>query len=159
MAVKKITSVMKKLVQHVSRYGIKGTVIKAMNKLPSFYLTNLQVVRVEITNHCNLCCKICDRKALFQKRRPEHMSMEMFTGIIDEVARLKVPNLLMNFYGESMMHPKFFEMLDYVTKKKLYPSIITNGMKLTDENIDKLLNSCMDRIEISFHGAPVPFQC
>lgn len=107
---------------------------------------------VEITSKCNLKCKMCPRNAL---KRPEmHMDFSLFKKAIDEMSKYKINGLWLYNLGESLLHPNFFEMLDYVSQyENLHPLwLSTNGILLTKQNSLKLLNSKLDYLNFSLNA-------
>jgi MoaA/NifB/PqqE/SkfB family radical SAM enzyme len=73
---------------------------------------------------------------------------DYFKNIVDEC----VPNsthIRMSGYGEPLLHPKFFDLLEYGKLKGAKLSLITNGSLLNETKIKRLLDIEIDSIEIS----------
>lgn len=72
--------------------------------------------------------------------------------IIDEIAG-KVPALRLSLRGESTLHPKFIECIEYAKARGIKEvSFLTNGSKLNDEFIEKIVSAGADWITISIDG-------
>lgn len=108
---------------------------------------------LEITNNCNLNCKMCARS--FMKRKKGFMPYTLFKKIIDEIAE-KQPYAYLHYYGigESLLDPGLFRKLDYANKKRLNNSILfTNGQLLLDnDNYKRLLYSGLASIGVDLDG-------
>ncbi len=55
-------------------------------------------------------------------------------------------------YGEPMMHPRFFDFVDALKERGHVLDTITNGTLLTDENVERLVESKFDQVSISIDG-------
>jgi Predicted Fe-S oxidoreductases len=51
--------------------------------------------------------------------------------------------------GEPFLNPEIFNMITYAKSKRMIVEVITNGSFLSPENIDKILETGLDRITIS----------
>ncbi len=109
-------------------------------------------ILMELTNRCNLLCIMCPRNSLI--RETVDLDFNLFQKLIDEISKYEIQRLWLYNIGESMLHPRFFEMLEYVNK---YPSIhplwlSTNGNLLDELNAKKLLNSGLDFLNLSLNA-------
>jgi radical SAM protein with 4Fe4S-binding SPASM domain len=75
---------------------------------------------------------------------------EMFYKIVDE-AKNHLPVCVVFFFrGESLLHPNIIDFISYAKKSGLSPlQIASNGLELTDEMADKLIQSGLDFISFS----------
>jgi radical SAM protein with 4Fe4S-binding SPASM domain len=98
-------------------------------------------LNLEVTNFCNLACPMCARTTSMS-RATKHMDLELFKKIIDDVVAWEGggPHVKMHQFGEAFMHPKFFEMIDYVTNSGVRCSFSSNGTLLNEKNIEKILS-------------------
>ncbi len=123
---------------------IKST-INNSNHFPSAIL-------LEITNRCNLLCNMCPRNQM--AREELDIDINIFKKVVDEISHHPIAGLWLYNIGESMLHPQFFEMLNYLKK---YPMIhplwlSSNGVELTQQNTEKLLHSPLDFLNISLNA-------
>lgn len=109
-------------------------------------------VHIELTNMCNLHCKICYARNM--KRSRGFMGLELYKKIIDELSVYSKINLAPFLHGESFLHPNFLEMIKYAKKKGIETiAIDTNGTFLSKLSVEEILNCGIDSISISMHGA------
>lgn len=110
------------------------------------------VLRVEITNRCNMNCIMCEREAL--KRNPINMDFNLFRKIIDDAAKSGIRLLGLNRFGEPTMHPQLVEMADYAKKQGIrHISMTTNASLLSDGLAKALVSSrAVDEIVCSVDG-------
>jgi MoaA/NifB/PqqE/SkfB family radical SAM enzyme len=105
------------------------------------------VVIAEVSSYCNLVCMGCPYKDL--SREHGFMDFDLFRKVVDEVAPYGVRSWF-HFMGEPLMHPRIFDMIDYAVDAGLgYFGLSTNGLLLDDHNIERLLDSGLQRLEIS----------
>jgi radical SAM protein with 4Fe4S-binding SPASM domain len=79
------------------------------------------------------------------------MHFELFTRLIDQFTGLK--HLHLQGLGEPMMHPRFFEMVDYAKKRRVVVTTNTNLTLLNVRRADQCITSGLDEIHISIDGA------
>jgi len=85
------------------------------------------------------------------------MSWQLFTKVIDELAvyseeSQRMIALCMNYGGESMLHPRYEDMLRYAfNKNRFCLRAITNGVLLTHE-IAMTLLECNVSVTVSIHN-------
>ncbi len=132
-----------------SLWGIKPELITADYARKFFYLVPKvpRQVNIEVTNKCNLNCKMCKRREL---KIPETgIELKKFKEIIDKLPSL-VQEISFGSYGESFIHPDIYEMIRYVKLKGKIVSITTNGFVFIDKNQrEKLLETGMDNLRVS----------
>ncbi len=108
-----------------------------------------QEVVIELTNHCNLACKMCPQKKM--KRQKGFMDNELFRKIIDEISG-KTELVYLHGTGESLLHKKLFEYSKYAKSKGLYTCLSTNGMLMNSDLSKQLLNCGLDFLIIAIDG-------
>jgi radical SAM protein with 4Fe4S-binding SPASM domain len=104
------------------------------------------VLQIETSSFCNLVCLGCPQKDITRPRG--FMEPELFRKIVDEIANYKV-RVWLHYMGEPLMHPKIFELIEYATGKLEYFGMSSNAMLLTEDKIEKILDSGLIRFEIS----------
>jgi len=112
------------------------------------------LVDVELASVCNLKCPMCYTitDKFKEKVNAKLMNFELFKKIIDEIAG-KVPALRLSLRGESTLHPKFIECIEYAKSKGIKEvSTLTNGSKLTVSYFDSIVKAGIDWITISVDG-------
>ncbi len=127
----------------VFSYAVKRvTGISAVPSLPP-------AISVELSSICNLACPECVTGAGLLRRENAFISYDLATRIAGEL-RGHVLSAWLNFQGEPMMHPRFFELVELFAEMK--PVISTNGHFLGEEACLKLASSSLRKIIISYDG-------
>jgi len=115
---------------------------------------------IEISDHCNLRCRMCEQSGELEWHRDKtkvhpqpraFMSFELWKKIIDDFVKMGVKfNEIDPFWmGESLINPDFPKMMDYLKqvneKYELFYAfkLHTNALNLTKENSEAILNCCM----------------
>jgi len=106
-------------------------------------------VWVEPTNRCNIKCVMCPNPEI-PKGDLGFMDMDLYKNIIDQVQDYAAAIELL-FAGESLLHKKIFDMIEYAKSKGIQVVTSTNGT-LLGKRKDDLLNSGLDRLNIAFDG-------
>ena len=108
------------------------------------------VINIEPTNACNLNCYLCPRST--GVRKVGYMDFGLFKNIIDECKSYKRLKMI-NFHkdGESLLHPKIFEMIRYADEANVADvlHINTNGLPLEEKDFETFLLSGIDDVTIS----------
>lgn len=112
------------------------------------------LVDIELASVCNLKCPMCYTISdeFKQKVNTKFMDFDLFKKIIDEIAK-DVPAIRLSLRGESTLHPKFIESINYAKEKGIKEiSFLTNGSKLTRDYFIKIMEAGATWITISFDG-------
>ena len=109
-----------------------------------------RVILVATASPCNARCPHCPcaTMPILRKTEDPFVRLEYFKKMIDEASHYDT-NLRLSGYGEPLLHPNFFEVVEYASKKKVNFSLITNGSLFTDEKIKRIIELDVDSIEIS----------
>ncbi len=84
-----------------------------------------KTLQLFITSNCNFKCKTC----FGGFSRGNNMSFEVFCGAVDEAKTAGY--LYITFTGgEPALHPEFEKMVEYVSKKGMFFSFVSNGSLL-----------------------------
>ena len=113
------------------------------------YCAKLNAYNVEITNACNLRCKMCPVNR-GMKRKTQYMDFSLFKEIVDK--NRGVEFVLPFQWGEPLLHKDFLKMVKYATSKGIRVMFTTNGTMLNDDICRKIAESGAERITISFDG-------
>lgn len=110
-------------------------------------------VLVEATAFCNINCMQCANSNLTRKKG--FVDIKLYKKIVDEVAKENPEaNFWLAFYGEPLLLKyKLYYMIQYAKKRGLKNTFVnTNGMLLTDEMSELLLEAGLDHIIIGIDG-------
>ena len=106
---------------------------------------------VELTTACNLDCAMCPRHAFTEPGG--EMTLATFRRVVEQCADF--PTLAtLNFsgYGEPMAHPLFVEFLALAKGARFTVEVVTNGLLLTPDLAERLLELRLDKLIVSVDG-------
>lgn len=107
---------------------------------------------IEPNLYCNLQCPACPTGLRLGLRPTVAIEEEVFKSTIDEIGDY-VFQLYMYNWGEPLLHKRTPEMIAYAKKKDISILLSTNlSIKLTDDYIDRLVLSGLDRMIVSLDG-------
>lgn len=109
------------------------------------------MVDVELTNHCNFSCRMCETGAKTSPRAKGFMPDELFAKIIREMEGRKT-SLRFIRWGEPTLHKSFPEFFLAAKKAGLPVQLITNGSLLDESLMTTLVDNELDAIKFSFQG-------
>jgi radical SAM protein with 4Fe4S-binding SPASM domain len=111
-----------------------------------------QRVLFEMTSICNTKCQMCPQMNL--KRKLMHMDKDKYKSVIDELDKHGIDGLWLYHFGESLVHPRFKELVEYVNTKKNLGCIwlSTNGILLDGNMQDFLLRSSLSFLNFSLQS-------
>ena len=103
-----------------------------------------------LTEKCDMRCIYCFRNA------GEGSNLELVTEdwlkVIEQAAEAGVVRCFVTG-GEPTLHKGFVPIVSSLLNHGIYPYISTNALHLNDETIEKLINSGLRRIQVSFDAA------
>lgn len=104
-------------------------------------------IQLEVTNACNLSCAMCPHT--FGDIPQEHFSFDLFTHLVDRNPAPK--RLVLTGWGEPLMHPQFFSMIEHANKQWPTTQIrfTTNGILLDAKTRETMARHAIDRIAVS----------
>jgi len=158
----------KKVSKLYKKRGLKGLYRSAITKtrlaclptvynnrlLSGLYHPKLQTAFLELTNKCNLRCKMC----IWQSRKKTgYISKALFESCVDQLSELELEALNLEFAGESLIHPDFKDLLKYAVHKRDNGKIASvgwtdNGMLFNQSIADLVVSLKVDWINISLDG-------
>jgi MoaA/NifB/PqqE/SkfB family radical SAM enzyme len=106
-----------------------------------------------VTYKCQCNCVHCSAGRHKKVNIPE-LSTEEAKRVIEESQELGV-SIIAFTGGEPLLREDIFELISHVNQKKAVPILFTNGLLLTQENIDKLSKAGLYSLFVSI-DSPVP---
>ncbi len=111
-------------------------------------------MQIEPVGQCNLRCQMCSIQ--FRQDGPPYgppafMSFETFTNSVDQFVGLQ--ELHLQGLGEPMMHPRFFEMVEYAALQGIRVTTNSNVTLLNDRRAERCVTSGLDCLYISIDAA------
>ena len=111
--------------------------------------------QIEPTNACPYNCMMCPR-GKEMKRKIGFMESSVFTKVIDEVATypeaVKMKEVELFHFGESLLHPQIAEMNEYAASKGLNTVLSVNAIELNPSVAEKLIRGNASKIIVSLDG-------
>jgi MoaA/NifB/PqqE/SkfB family radical SAM enzyme len=111
-------------------------------------------LQVEPVGQCNLRCQMC----AIQFRQdgpptgpPAFMDFDVYTRLLDQFPALE--ELQLQGLGEPMMHPRFFDMVEYAVGRGIKVSTNTNATLMNTRRAERCVTSGLGEIHISIDGA------
>lgn len=114
---------------------------------------HVDIVWLEITNHCNQKCTFCPD--MFREDARTWLPLQQVKNLIDQLAdTISVGSMQLNAYGEPLLHPNIAEILAYIRERRLpFPTFFTShGMTLVEKKLKQLSGNYPAGIAISLHN-------
>jgi MoaA/NifB/PqqE/SkfB family radical SAM enzyme len=103
-------------------------------------------VQLEVTNRCNLCCRMCPRQ--LYRLPAEDLELERFRRLLDDLPA-GVRRIILVGWGESLLHPELDTMIRLVRESGREAQLTTNALLLRGEHLDRLLAHPPDYLAFS----------
>ena len=101
------------------------------------------MIHIEPTNHCNLWLyNVCPQPREMQRVKGM-MNFDLYKSIIDELKDTPAEFVYLHQFGESLLHKKITDMVDYASENGLQVGMSTNGTLLNEKYL-VILNSKLD---------------
>ena len=97
-----------------------------------------QRLEIELVSDCNLKCTYCPRHHI--NELIGYMNIDLFKNIINQIAIYPETVVVLHRRGESMLHPNFNYMLDYVAGKFKEVQMATNATLLNPNKYESIVN-------------------
>ena len=140
-----------------SRLGLQpGAVVpfaeEAHNLLLRLPPTHLKKVYLEVTNRCNLDCRMCIRRTWDEP--VGQMAHNTFKSVIAGLQAFSPPPaIFFGGFGEPLSHPDIADMVAEAKKLKSPVELISNAMLLSAELAKRLTAARLDVLWVSLEGA------
>lgn len=110
-----------------------------------------RAVQIEVTSRCSTGCVFCPHDALVDRWVEGDLSLDVYREKI--VPYLGLFELVyLQGWGEPMLHPHLWEMLELAQQKGCRTGFTTNGAWLQDDYNNRLVDMAVDMISVSFAG-------
>ena len=110
-----------------------------------------RMVFLDVTNRCNMNCPICIANIPgmgFEFNPP----LEYFEKVLDGLAKMNPKPLVQLFGGEPTVRKDLFEIIDMARRRHLDCRVVTNGLKLADEEYCKRICESTVHVLIALDG-------
>lgn len=96
-------------------------------------------IEIELASSCNLRCTYCPRH--FVDGLGGFIDLSFFKRLIDEIEPHPETVLVLHRRGESLLHPDFIEIMDYIRGKFQTVQLATNATLLDKEKAQAIIES------------------
>lgn len=103
-------------------------------------------IYLELSNYCNLNCVFCTPS----NKNSRMIDLSLARRAIDEASFL-TKEMCFHVLGEPLIYPRFFELTDYLTSKKMDLMLSTNT-RLIEKNKAELLKREIKTWNLSLHS-------
>jgi MoaA/NifB/PqqE/SkfB family radical SAM enzyme len=107
-------------------------------------------IQVEVSSICNAECPYCVQACYKDQWKGGLMDMDTFQRLKPAFSMANL--VFLQGWGEPLLHPKFWEMVQRVKSTGAKVGFTTNGTLLDEETLSKLLNSGLDIMGVSLAG-------
>lgn len=113
----------------------------------------LRRIYLEVTSRCNLNCRTCMRN-VWEKNQGGFLTLALFRKLLQEAVSMSEQiEFFFGGYGEPLLHPHILTMIQETKTQRFPTSLITNGMLLTPDLSEKLMDAGLDMLWVSIDGA------
>ena len=106
---------------------------------------------LEPTNACNLRCIMCPNGQDYNALKRGMMEWELFIHLLEQIKEFAYDVNLFH-RGESLLHPRFIDMVKLTAEAGLRPRLHTNATILDRNYSRQLIRAGLDFISFSFDG-------
>jgi MoaA/NifB/PqqE/SkfB family radical SAM enzyme len=124
--------------------------LKAIEKQSTICPTVPRRIVFELTNDCNLSCRVCGRNSVHFE--PRYLPFEHFKLLTAALAPHGLEEVTLMGWGDPTMHPDFKDMLRFAHEQRVRKYFLTNGMKLKELE-DVLFETETEVFAVSVDGA------
>lgn len=103
---------------------------------------------LEVTNFCNLNCKLCLTGKGLLRRNKTRMIFDDFKKIIDMMSNYLI-EISIGGLGEPFLNEDIYRMLEYIKNKGIFLEIYTNLLCLDKVGLKKIVDYKVDKLVIS----------
>jgi len=107
---------------------------------------------IDPINICNLRCPLCPTGRGLLARPRGRMTLNDLKLVVDEIAPYAYRIELYN-WGEPLLHPEIFEMIEYVSQRRITVGLSSNLNHLDAQMAQKLVESGLNQLVVSIDGA------
>ncbi len=107
---------------------------------------------LELTNKCNFQCIMCPNGKGLMTREKGFMDYELVKKIIDEMGP-HIKTVVLHIWGESLLHPRIFDIIKYCQKYNVKTELSTNTSLLNEDISREIIISGLSKIYLCVDGA------
>jgi len=112
----------------------------------------VEVLDMELHGSCNYRCTFCPQSQGREQDFLRRLSMPVFEKTVDDAMQYGLKTVTLHGSGEPTLHRQFPEFVRAVKERGLTCISFTNGLKLTTELSEKLVDAGIDILRLSCIG-------
>ncbi len=121
-----------------------------LERLLSLGRPTLDWIQVEVSSHCNAACTYCPRTVYRDRWEDRHLPLSSFERLLPAFSKTRL--VYLQGWGEPFLNPEFFAMVAMAKGAGCRVGTTTNGMLLTAERIERVLEADVDIVAFSLAG-------
>ena len=111
----------------------------------------LDHIQLEVSTLCNALCAYCPRTTAGHSWNNIHMTPATLRPLLRHLP--SVPYVHLQGWGEPLLNPQFFDLIEMVKAHGCRCGTTTNGILLNESNAEKIIHSGIDLVAFSLTGA------
>jgi len=138
---------------HSNPYTLEtsGMLTPLLKKLTALFTPiHFDCIQVEVSALCNASCPYCVQACYKNQWKGGLMEMGTFERLKPSFSLADL--VFLQGWGEPLLHPKFWQMVDMVKSSTAKVGFTTNGIRLDSENLARLLDFEVDIMGVSLAG-------
>ena len=109
-----------------------------------------RTVQIEATSRCNLRCPSCSHSR--EADKGQHLGPDELRELLRRLPRLPA-RVVLSGIGEPLVNPRFFELVDVLSERRIPCQFYTNGTLLTTRKCEEIISRpSIFKVEISCDG-------
>ena len=110
-------------------------------------VSNVRFLQIEPTTRCNFTCGFCCGRYMEQADLP----FERFESLL--TAHPHVEHVELQGEGESLLHPRFFDMVKVLRDRNVKVSVISNGSLISEAHAQRMVELGIEKVSVSMESA------
>ena len=110
-------------------------------------VSNVRFLQIEPTTRCNFTCGFCCGRYMEQADLP----FERFESLL--TAHPHVEHVELQGEGESLLHPRFFDMVKVLRVRNVKVSVISNGSLISEAHAQRMVELGIEKVSVSMESA------
>lgn len=136
------------------RHGLSAFFIRAISRKDNEILRGVSKIQIEVTNNCNLSCRICWRFLRDKIIPVKNFTFSSFKRVLNNLGSLfSIRELNTQGLGEPFMCPDILDILAHAKSKRLSVWLVTNGTLLDEYMAERVVGIGVDKLRFSVDSA------
>jgi MoaA/NifB/PqqE/SkfB family radical SAM enzyme len=110
----------------------------------------LDWIQVEVTSQCNANCLYCPHTVFKESWQSVHMPVDLYRRLTSAFPRTNL--VYLQGWGEPLLHPQFFEMVQIARQLGCQVGTTTNGVLLERQHAERMVQERLAVVGLSLAG-------